>query len=291
MGFYARIICDSVNSNHSRGHDFRVTTAILRYPRCIHSEFMTHRMFSRNAGSSRAIPVSRMIQEVSEEPFVPMYWGAAQAGMQARAEVSDTAKAICLERWLELRSKAVETASAMLKAGLHKQIPNRVLEPWAWITVVATGNTVAFENFFSLRCHEDAEPHMQHLAFLLRDAYDASVPKELMFGELHAPFLRSDDDEITSTILRKKLSTARCARVSYLTHEGTRDIEKDFELHDRLASSCHWSPFEHVATAMPDSLSPSLQGNLGPGFRQYRKEFNREVCTQAPRTTIERRES
>ena len=239
---------------------------------------MTHRMFSRNAASSRAIPVEKMLKRVKENPFVPIHWGVNQKGMQADLQFSGDDAQHCEEIWLQTRDASVASVESLLQIGLHKQIANRLLEPWMWITVICTGNQIAYENFFKLRCHPAAEPHIQKVAYLLRDQYDASQPKLLQACEWHLPLTGFDGDEVLSELELVKVSTARCARVSYLTHDGRRDIQADIELHDRLKESGHWSPFEHVAQALVGK-----GGNLGPHWTQYRKQFIGECCHKANR--------
>lgn len=273
MAFRSSILADSRNPNGGR-----LTTMELTYPRCIHSEFMTHRAFSRNSASSRAIPVKKMLQDIERDPFIPLVWGTNQKGMQAGAEHDNPQ--VCEFNWISAMRKSVAQAWVLHDLGLHKQIVNRIVEPWMWITVIATGNEMAFENFFKLRCHPDAEPHIQAIAYMARDLYDKGTPDQLEWGGLHLPLFGFDQDsEITSPIIKKKLATARCARVSYRTHQGERDVSADLNLWTRLRGNGHWSPFEHVATAMTDGKG----GNFGPGWMQYRKEFTDEVCLKAPR--------
>lgn len=246
----AIVVQDSINDRGGR-----LTTLQLRYPRLVHAEFMTHRAFSRNASSSRAIPVERLIQDVIDDPAIPCHWGANQPGMQARAEhdaliwagggASYTAK----KAWLQARNNAVNVARAFADAGYHKQVANRLLEPFAHINVVVTATD--WENFFDLRLHEDAEPNIQLLARAMKAAMDGSQPILCRDGQWHLPYVAShefqdygDDDEAL-----KAVSVARCARVSYKTHDGApTDFLKDKELGERLSSSGHWSPFEHQAT-------------------------------------------
>jgi len=277
MPFSAKVLRDSMN-----GDGGRITTVELSYPRCIHAEFMTHRMFARNSASSRAIPVKKMMARVDSDPFIPIRWGANEKGMQAYTVLSDVECSECEREWIAARDRAVESVNELLANNLHKQIANRLLEPWMWITVIATGNKIAFENFFSLRCHEAAEPHIQKIAYMLRDEYDKSEPRSLESCEWHLPLTGFAGDEKLGAEDRKRVSVARCARVSYLTHDGTRNVQADLDLHDRLAKSGHWSPFEHVAAAHPNGIG----GNLGPGWMQYRKTFAGEVCDKAPREQI-----
>ena len=294
MTITAKVLADSVGTHGAP----RLITLQLRYPKFIHGEFMTHRMFSRNASSSRAIPVERLIRDVIEDPVYPSFWGANQKGMQADAECNvplqlqapddsefwkdpdntDAQLRHCAmsrtEAWDEARDRAVHMARTFAKAGYHKQIVNRLLEPFCHINVVVTATH--WSNFFALRCHRDAQPEMRMLAEAMRDAIDRSAPRGLVHG-WHLPYVYPDEEGDTTTLI--KLSVARCARVSYLTQEGkTPSREEDLALYDRLVSSVplHASPCEHQAT--PDLRmagygrweNPSLHGNL-LGWRQYRK--------------------
>lgn len=265
--FSVKILADSRNPNGDR-----LTTVELTYPRFIHSEFMTHRMFSRNAASSRAIPINKMLENIKKNPVIPIQWGSNKPGMQSGEEVTPLRRKLSKFLWLRLRDIAVWAAKLLNLIGLHKQIVNRIVEPWMWITIIATGNEAAFENLFSLRCHPDAEPHFQHLAYLLRHTYDNNYSVQLNWGEWHLPLIRGEDDSL-ATDEKVKVSVGRCARVSYLTHDGVRDPSKDVELHDRLLKSGHWSPFEHAAKADENGKS----GNFERGWYQYRKYFANEV--------------
>lgn len=264
----ARVLVDSRNSK-----GVRLTTFELYYPRFIHAEFMTHRLFSRNAGSSRAIRTDRMIAMVAENPAIPVYWGANQKGMQARQEVDDRDGALAW--WLGARDAALTQHALGLKLGLHKQIVNRVLEPFQMITVIASSTD--WDNWFWLRNHPDAQPEIQVLAKCMLKALLESTPASLQAGEMHLPLYRplEDDQDVVSlareldlpqSIIKARLSVARCARVSYLTHDGRRDLLEDLRLHDDLAQSHHYSPFEHVAHACDDKRA---YANFH-GFKQYR---------------------
>ena len=263
MTITAKVICDSI-CKHSK---IRITTLELEYPRFIHSEFMTHRVFSRNASSSRAIPVAKMIQNIKNNPAMPIHWGANQPGMQARQELDPVAKEKAKARWLMAMAIAVEQAQDLNDLGAHKQIVNRILEPFTHIRVIVTATDYA--NFFALRDHEDAQPEIRELARVMKAAMETSTPKSLGLGEWHLPYL--DDEDLAninnhmaeSSITRHKpnkwdvcmmacaVSAARCARVSYLTHDGERPtLEKDLELYRHLvnANPPHMSPCEHQAS-------------------------------------------
>lgn len=261
----AKIVADSKSPN-----GVRIITMELVYPRFIHAEFMTHRQFSRNASSSRAIPVERQIRAIEEDPAVPLYWGKNQKGMQAGEEWdarivyihSDTGvidnNMHREEAWLMAKQNAVDMAKAFAAAGYHKQIVNRLLEPFSHIRVLVTATEWA--NFFSLRLHADAEPHIQHLARQMASAITTSESVTLSFGSWHLPYVDPFENEGLTIAERVKISVARCARVSYLTHESKAPrIDEDLALYDRLimAKPMHASPAEHQA--FPDRQDMQLR--------------------------------
>lgn len=247
-------------------------TLQCRYPRMIHAEFMTHRVFSRNASSSRAIPVERMIQDVIDDPAMPVAWGSNKPGMQAGEELDFYAKKAVIAQWLAARDYAVERARVIAVEGAHKQIVNRLLEPFGHISVVVTATE--WDNFFALRCHPDADPTMRALAEAMRDAIAGSEPANSVLGTTtyHLPYVEGADHTVTranpQTLMM--ISAARCARVSYLNHDGSNpDIEKDLALAKRLFDSKHMSPFEHQARVTGDE-GTALWGNF-TGWDQHRK--------------------
>lgn len=265
----AKVICDSVNPNGDR-----LTTFVLTYHRMIHSEFMTHRMLSKNSSSSRAIPVEKMIAKVIDDNVFPLEFGKNQKGMTAKESVDDQAIAASMKIWQKARLDAIEHAWALHKQGVHKQVVNRLLEPFSTITVICSGTE--YQNFFNQRCHPDAQPEIQALAIAMREAYEQSEPMLIRPNEgipWHIPFLKQEDwelwheNELTYQDLIK-ISVGRCARVSYLNHDGDRSIKDDIKLHDRLLTSKppHFSPFEHIAEAMP---SGDRYANFN-GWRSYR---------------------
>lgn len=303
MTISAKVIADSISL-----HGIRLTTMQLRYPKYIHGEFMTHRVFSRNASSSRAIPVERLIQDVIDDPVYPARWGLNQKGMQAHQEADEAAAGAALQYWKVGRMHAIEAARRLHRLGIHKQVVNRVIEPYSHINVVVTATE--WENFYSLRCHPDAQPEMQALANAMLQAQRASLPTVLQSGDWHLPYVTDDDwrcfpqdlvtggdgytyEEALDSLI--KVSVARCARTSYLTHEGrTPSVDEDIALYARLVGSVplHASPAEHQAT--PDTChdnktiyavqnrevvwhNPELHGNL-VGWRQYRKTLPGEAA-------------
>jgi thymidylate synthase ThyX len=265
-GFRVTVVADSINEWGNR-----LTTEIWRYPRFIHADIMTHRDFSRNASSSRAIPVKKLIEQVRNDPAMPIYWGKNQSGMQAAEELTGIVRDGVISQWLQARDKAVFSAEGLMVTGLHKQLANRILEPWMWMTTIVSSTN--WGNFYHLRRETDAnrnpfaQPELKLLADLSFEAKKKSQPEFLKEGEWHLPFVKNNSfTQSNGYDLLLKLSVARCARVSYLNHDGTvPSIEKDVELHDKLIRAPHASPFEHQAT--PRS---GRHANF-TGFLQYRK--------------------
>ena len=282
MPIQAKIIADSISEAGKR-----LTTLQLVYPRFIHSETMTHRVFSRNASSSRAIPVKKMLEMVTSEPAMPIHWGKNQPGMQAKVELEQPHKIRVQALWREAAHAAAAIAEKMEAEGAHKQIVNRILEPFQHISVVLTATE--FDNWFELRAHEDAQPEIHELALQMRLAMNESAPRLLKPGEWHLPYVTEEDRSAEWAAHRVaenlcKISAARCCRVSYLTHDGRKSsIEEDLALCDRLAGArpIHASPFEHQATpdymeenqfdaSINDWSNKHLHGNL-VGWVQHRK--------------------
>lgn len=339
----AKIVADSKNMGH------RLTTFVVTFPRIILAEFNTHRMFSRNSASSRAIPFEKMVKSVEENPFIPIAWQKDHKGMQGTNYFSDELDIATLKLlWLKGRDAALNSAIGLSSMGATKQLCNRLLEPFMYHTVIVTSSE--FENFFALRCPQyslfyeqipmsfrskkdflkfvnevesdefknqydnlseldwlkinkgQAEIHIMALAEAMWDAYKESTPKQLKAGEWHIPF--GDNINLPPTIpidegltleegvaIRKvKIAVARCARVSYTVvgEEGKPDnYDNDIKLHDRLAESGHFSPFEHIGRAMSgdeiatnalwcaEHIEYGWSGNFR-GFIQYRKMLPNE---------------
>src|SRR3990167_2240716 len=245
MGYAARVLRDSVSPDN-----VRLTTMEVTFPRCVLAEFNTHRTFSRNSASSRAIPIEKMLKRVLDDPFIPVYWGKNQKGMKAEQELSDDERWTADSKWLFARDSAVDHAKVLLDLGIHKQLTNRLLEPFLYHTVICTATD--WSNFFALRCHPDAQPEIRKIAVMMKKLYDMSEPSPVNYGDWHLPLVEHDEalDLEVKGFDVKKVSVGRCARVSYLTHDGVRDPRADVELCDRLQRSGHMSPAEHAARPM-----------------------------------------
>ena len=239
----AKIVADSINIDVSNK---RITSFILVYPRFIHAELLTHRVFSRNAASSRAIPVNKFIEDILTDPAMPIHWGANQKGMQANNEVSEEVKLEAMKIWNESRDSAVTYAKRLNDLGLHKQVVNRIMEPYFHITTLLTATE--FDNWFALRAHEAAQPEIRELAYKMLDAHKNSTPVEKRIGQWHIAFGDKYLDGL-SIEQKLKIAAARAARVSYKNFDGEVNYDKDYNLHDVLLGEGHFSPFEHSARA------------------------------------------
>jgi len=270
----AEVIADSINETGDR-----LTTFVLTYHRYIHSEVMTYRNLSRSSASSRAIPVEKMIKLVESQKVYPLHWGENQRGMVAENEVTPEKIESARIVWEYACMDAVKHAHTLAKLGIHKQVVNRLLEPFSTITVICTGTS--WGNLFEQRCHPDAQPEFKALADLMKAEYESSHPTLLEAGQWHLPlcdienrgdwyrqYLNSGYKTEGDILNQIKVCVGRCARVSYLNHDGDRSLSDDIKLHDRLltAKPAHLSPFEHVAIALPNS---EKRANF-TGFEAYR---------------------
>jgi thymidylate synthase ThyX len=267
---FAKVIEDS------RGPDGqRLTTFQLAYWRAIHAELLTHRVFSRNASSSRAIPVSKFIEQVRYDPACPVHWGSNQPGMQAGPELNSSDAHEALSVWRAAAASAADFAERLADLGLHKQVSNRLLEPFQWIHVIVTASE--WDNFFELRDHPDAQPEIRHLARLMKAAKDRSTPVQRRRDRQHTeswhlPYITREERIVywDRPLLLAQISAARCARVSYLKHDGkSPTVSEDLALYERLVGSrpLHASPVEHQGYPLPraDQWDKNFKG-----WRQHR---------------------
>jgi thymidylate synthase ThyX len=268
----AEIVADTLSAGGAR-----LTTMKLCYPRFIHAEFMTHRALSRNASSSRAIPIAKMIDGVEADMAEPVEWGRNQAGMQARELLDDTDRKAAQALWRGAGRAAVRASRDLAATGVHKQIANRVTEPWQHISVVVTASD--WDNFFALRCHEDADPTMAELAWAMAHALHAGRPQPAKPESwCHLPFVTDGEKLTLDEASQIEASVARCARVSYRNHDGSYPVlEKDRELASQLRASGHWSPFEHQGMPLP---SQGIRSGNFRGWLQYRQTFSTQ-CVEA----------
>lgn len=262
------VIADSINSK-----GVRLTSLQLTYPRFILAELNTHRAFSRSTSSSRAIPVAKLIERVQTEPAMPIHWGQNQRGMQADKEIDEPEKAARL--WHEAASRAVAVARKMEAEGVHKQVVNRILEPFVHVSTIVTATD--WHNFFILRDHEDAQPEIRELARAMATAMDKSKPTRLSSSQWHLPYITDEEKAVHEgghEHLLPIMSAARCARVSYLRHDGQSPlIEHDIRLFEQLAVStpAHMSPLEHQARPLGNPFKTRCRNFRG--WEQFRHIF------------------
>jgi thymidylate synthase ThyX len=322
MKIKAEVVCDSIGR-----HSPRLTTFWTRYPKFVHAEHMRHRTGSYCVSSSRAIPVSKNLEEVRSDELraAPVWWGREQKGMASGEELDDlekrlypslsdkpmTKQELAKEHWKLGALASADYAEALAKIGVHKSIVNRLLEPFLHVNVLVTSCEPGLLNFFGLRLDKAAQPEIRVLAEAMWKAWNNSTPKKLKSGQWHLPL--ADDSvtqETTAEVLYgmvpqewemnapetlvaalRKISTGRCARLSYISFETGRrsTVEEDLALYERLvgAHPIHASPAEHQATPDDPMLSgwqwnhPELHGNL-PGWIQHRKLLPGEAVAPLP---------
>lgn len=271
-----KIILDSVNPKGKR-----LTTWLLTYPRFMHSELMTHRVFSRNAASSRAIPFKKMLEMVDQETAYPEYWGTEQKGMQSGPQLEGKDVDFAELLWSKACGSAQAHANSLNIHHVHKSLSNRLLEPFVHMTVLATATD--HQNFFKLRAHPAAQPEFQVLAYRMLHAYIRSEPQLIEWGHWHLPGV-DKESFITFSIEEKlKMATALACRASYSAFDGALDYDDAERIHDRGVEFGHWSPFEHSAQAVDfDVANPYKWSNFDYvggepcHWQQYRKQFDTE---------------
>lgn len=271
----------------------RLPTWHAEYWRPIHSEVMTHRDFSRNARSSRAVPTEKLLKET---PFMPHFM-QNRPGMQSLEDMPSTMREQAEKIWYDLARHTQEEVRKLHSLGVHKQWANRPLEWFGYIHTLITSTNL--QNFWSLRIHSAAQPELQELAASMKMQLDESEPDQLKPGEWHLPFVDSlrvngrqcfymedSGQRIEIPVMdAQALSVARCARLSYKPFDGQDSLEAEFARFHRLLSDVppHASPAEHQCS--PDTWiededqgywkHPELHGNLY-GWVQYRKTVTGE---------------
>lgn len=279
---FSKVILGSIGATRIPCYTFH-----WRYPRPIHGEIMTHKDFSRNARSSRAVPVRTMLNEVRTNPYIPWHWGANQKGMQAGQECNEQVATVtpiwnetygeydAIETnfesreaaWVQASLNAANSAEAFMNAGYHKQNANRLLEPFAWIDTLIT--TTKLANFYNLRDHAAAEPHFRDLAqMVIESVAEYGEPNYLEDNEWHQPYITANDniealrrfpnDFDAGSAWLNKISAARCARISYKPFDGDASYEREIERYEDLAGgdAVHASPFEHQAKPDTQVICP-----------------------------------
>lgn len=307
-GISATVVQDSKSSRDGK----RIVTFELEYPRFIHSEFMTHRLLSRNAASSRAIPISKLSDLVLKNPASPISWEKNARGMQSSSKLEPRLHIAASNIWQDISRQSVTAATKLSTIGVHKQFANRILEPYQLIKVVCTATE--FDNFFYLRNHKDAQPEIRELARCMVEALDMSTPMSIGNNDWHVPYIGREieegvlyyfvNEDVSKPSLRRyvdrdvavKISASCCAQISYRLADNS--IDKATEIYDKLVNSkpVHASPFEHQATPITnltnscnscDSWEKGVthsdrNGDLWSanfrGWIQYRQLIDDHVC-------------
>jgi len=278
----AEVIADSISPQ-----GVRLVTIEATMHRFVLAELNTHRVFSRNSASSRAIPVAKQLEKVISNAAYPVSWPSEQPGMQGGSELDGEDLFEAVELWNQVHYEVTSRVGAYLDAHpekstrLHKSVLNRLLEPFMWHTVVVTATE--WDGFWWQRCHPAAQPELRVAAEEMRSAFDASTPTPVAYGEWHLPYTTVEERRATPNVDWRKVSAARCARLSTLTQDGTRSLDADLALFARLADRpeghklfegdpFHASPLEHVATPHHPNFRSTQRGNLR-GYHQFRHEY------------------
>lgn len=252
----ATVIEDSICNGH------RLLSVECVYPRIIHAEVLRHKDFSNSVSSSRATPVDRIIADCT---YVPSHFYRNQRGMVGGEEITGKALARVQDNWVYAREAAVTSAMHLANLGVHKQHVNRLLEPFSFVRHLITATE--WDRFFTQRLAKDADPVIRTLAGCVRDSMALSTPVE---RSAHLPYLTAEERKTISYEYTMQVSAARCARLSYLKHDGTpTSMDEDLALFERLKTDGHWSPMEHPAVSRDGKFA-----NLN-GWRSLRNVLGR----------------
>lgn len=268
MGVSARVVADS------KFRDTRLITLEIELHRFILPETNTHKALSRNYQSSRAIPILRQLEQIANDPAMPVYYGKDKAGMIAGEELDGRDLELAKMIILGMRDACLNGVKQLHKLGLHKQISNRYVEPWMWTKGVITATYKDFQAMFKLRRHFAAQPEIKAIFDAIYDAVGASKPVELEDGQWHLPYCTDDDIKLIHAI---QISASCVAQVSYRKLDDS--LEKAIKVYDMLNLPVdgvypddppHFSPTEHIAKAGDCEIE--MSGNFhSTDFIQYRK--------------------
>ena len=240
--------------------------------RFVLAEFNTHRVFSRNSASSRAISIKKQIEQIRNNLAYPVEWGLNQRGMQAGPILDELKENSSRSVWRSASEVAISAAEALDNFEVHKQVANRLLEPFLWH--IAIVSSTEWDNFFE----QQTQPEIRVVAEAMQGALNASIPTKVKYKKWHTPYIQPDEHRRLTTQNRIKVSVARCARVSYLTHDKRRDFDADLDLYKKLVSAQppHASPLEHVATPSNEDV----EGNF-EGWKQWRHHSSKVIQMRA----------
>jgi thymidylate synthase ThyX len=285
----------------------RIDTLVCSYPRVIHSQLLTHRVFSKNSSSTRAIPLEKAISQILDNP-AEYIWTQNQAGMQGKVIPAKEKKRLeDINGFYKTGMYyAIETARKLAASPLnvHKQNAGRLLEPFQNIKIVLTATE--WENWDWLRDDPAAQGEIAELARAISKARAEATPMVLYAGEWHVPFVDRERSPQTGEMYyfikqgqqlsaeeAQLVSMSVCAQTSYRNSDYS--LEKALDMKGKLldCEKVHASPSEHIATPivpddfefvsgdiLPDSWPEGIthmdrnrnywSGNL-KGFIQYRQ--------------------
>lgn len=272
MEITAKVLCDTLPAMSDRE---RLTTFVCTVPKFLLQELNTHRTLCKNAASSRAIPVSKMRDKAT---YTPQFWPKNVKGMQAGPSVDEDTARVARGLWDSARKNALDTAEQLAALGIHKEVTNRLLEPFLMVPWVVTGTGTWYRHFFSLRCKADADNAMGYLAYLMARAYVDSVPSA---NEDHLPFYNGMTDGDLAWDEKILVLAARAARISYANFEGKTDIQDDLRLGNALWDNGHHSPFEHCAFPLSDCYK-ECSGPHGKAWDTGRETLNGSFAFRSP---------
>lgn len=275
--YKVEIVLDSLHPNKRH----RLTTFKIELWRPVLAEFNTHCMLSRNAPSSRAISVEKLIARIQKSPARPVVWGKRTGvGMQAGGVLTESEQKDAEDIWLDAMNINIKYAEKLMKLGVHQGIANRLVEPFMKTTVLASATEWA--NFIYLRNDTLAQPEMRVIGQQIYDLLRNNEPTLLKYWEWHLPFVTGKPEFDLFPIEDKiKISIGKCCRVSYYNFDGTHEPQKDIELADRIIESKHLSPAEH--TARPLGLDEN--DNKVTKFKQF-VQYRRFVAGENYETKI-----
>lgn len=266
MSYEVKVLADSVGPV-----GIRLTTLQCKFPRFILAEVNTHRVFSRNSASSRAIPPEKLIQAVKDDPFVPATFNQRVKGMGVGEPLDVLQASMAESHWMQALADAIHWAEKLNELNVDKSRINRLLEPFMWHTSIISATE--WSNFFALRNSPEAQPEFQRLAFMMEQAMRLSTPQEVKYGKWHLPLVTDTERGTRESSYLRMVSAGRCAKVSYGTLEVEESGDASFLRAQRLLNSRHLSPFEHQA--MPHDKHPVVFSNFR-GWVQFRKMIPHE---------------
>lgn len=282
-GIYAKCVLKSKAYN-SDNVLVTLETSAMKF---LDAEMEKHRLLSSNSSSSRAIPLKKTIASVLENPFIPFSWRKNQPGMQGYEELSENEVLLANYHWKKALKNAIKSVQKLDAIFAHKQLPNRLLEPWTLQKKIITATE--WENFYALRLASNAAPEIQELARCMHEAVERAPVTILQKDQWHLPYTNSKEKESLSLEQQIQCSVARCARISYNNLDNSSpNLEKDVARYNSLRDEKHFSTFEHQATPMEHPCVFNSYGEVDENLLSYDQE-NREFLWEPGVSRMDRK--